>query len=36
LFANRKFSGFRSRCITPFEWHSCIHRPIDHRLLVIN
>jgi hypothetical protein len=23
LFTNRKFSGFRSLCITPFSWHSC-------------
>uniref|UniRef100_J3MZ62 Uncharacterized protein n=1 Tax=Oryza brachyantha TaxID=4533 RepID=J3MZ62_ORYBR len=24
VLANRKFSGFRSLCITPFSWHSCM------------
>ena len=23
VFANRKFSGFKSLCITPCLWHTC-------------
>jgi len=38
LFTNRKFSGFRSLCITPLSWHSCsigfVHHDDDESMMI--